>query len=62
MQRIAEEELEVALVRIEALTRKEADGQRDECERRERRNEPDRSARGRARLVDDVSGGNVCGE
>jgi hypothetical protein len=62
VQGVAEEELEVALVRIEALAGEEADGQRDERERGEGRNQPHRSACRRARLSDDVSGGNVCGE
>jgi hypothetical protein len=62
VQRVAEEELEIALVRIDALASEEAYGQGDERERRERRKQPPRSARGRTRLGDDVNGGNVYGE
>ena len=62
MKRVAEEEREVALVRIDPLPGDEPDGQCDEREGRERRNQPCRPTRGRAWLGDGVSGGNVCVE
>jgi hypothetical protein len=62
VERVAEKELKIPLVRIEALAGEETDRQGDERECRERRNQPYRPARGRARLRDDVSAGNVCGE
>jgi hypothetical protein len=62
MERVAEEKLEVALVRIDPLPRNEPDRQRNERKRGQRRDEPDGAARRRVRLGADVSGGNVCGE
>jgi len=55
VQRVAEQELEVALARIHALAGEKAHGQGDEGERRQRRHEPDRSARRRVDLGDYVN-------
>jgi hypothetical protein len=62
MKGVAEEELEVALIRFHPLPRYQPDGQRDERKRGERRNQPARPAGGRTRCRGDISGGNVCGE
>jgi hypothetical protein len=62
VKRVAEEELEVAFVRIDPLARDEPDGQRDEGEGEQRRNKPDGAARRRARLGAELSGENVCDE